>query len=105
MSFRLELPQSLRLIHPVFHVSLLKPYITPESSLHDVEDRPPPLFTGAEEEDFYAIEKILDKKISRKKILYLVKWKGYPIAEATWEPRSQLLEDVPELVKDFESSH
>lgn len=37
-------------------------------------------------EEYYEIEKILDKKIENDQVKYKVKWKGYPLSDATWEP-------------------
>ncbi len=53
--------------------------------------------------DTYVVQKILDKKKFNGRIYYKVKWKGYPESEATWEPRTRLIEDVPILVKEFEN--
>jgi hypothetical protein len=33
---------------------------------------------------------------------YLVKWKGYPRSEATWEPRSQLMKHAQDVVNNWE---
>jgi hypothetical protein len=33
---------------------------------------------------------------------YLVKWKGYPRSEATWEPQNQLMKHALDIVKDWE---
>jgi len=51
----------------------------------------------------YTVEKILDWKVipKTKKKEYLVKWKGYPKSESTWEPPSHL---PNELVRDYEES-
>ncbi|KAE8915357.1 hypothetical protein PF003_g8 [Phytophthora fragariae] len=35
---------------------------------------------------------------------YRMRWFGHSPAEETWEPRSRLLEDVPDLVSDYEAS-
>ena len=51
----------------------------------------------------YIVEEILKKKKVGRKIEYLVKWLGFPLDEATWVPRTQLLEDVPEIVKEYEA--
>eukprot|EP00088_Acartia_fossae_P030819 TRINITY_DN3180_c0_g1_i7.p1 TRINITY_DN3180_c0_g1~~TRINITY_DN3180_c0_g1_i7.p1 ORF type:complete len:812 (-),score=220.56 TRINITY_DN3180_c0_g1_i7:1110-3545(-) len=55
-----------------------------------------------EEEEEYEVEKILDKKGTGRKVLYLVKWKGYDSEEDnTWEPLKNLAESKA-LIKDFE---
>ena len=36
------------------------------------------------------MEKIIDKKIKKGKYFYKVKWKDYPLSEATWEPKENL---------------
>ena len=41
-------------------------------------------------EQFYEVEKILDRKKVKGKFQYLIKWKGYPLSESTWEPISHL---------------
>ena len=49
------------------------------------------------------VDEILDKKYDpdSKLHLYLVKWEGFNKEHNTWEPESSLLEDVPEMVVDF----
>ena len=48
-------------------------------------------------EEYYEIEKILDKKIENDQVKYKVKWKGYPISEATWEPLRNFLGNMAEI--------
>jgi hypothetical protein len=65
-------------IHNVYHVSLLE--------LHKDSDREQPSDTPAlhvEGEDKYKVEKILDSKRIRNKLVYLVKWVGYLEEENT----------------------
>jgi hypothetical protein len=38
----------------------------------------------------YEVEEILDSKQLRNKQYFLVKWKGYPLHDATWEPLENL---------------
>ena len=38
----------------------------------------------------YAVEKILERKQSNKVYYYLIKWKGYPMNDSTWEPEIKL---------------
>jgi len=33
---------------------------------------------------------------------FLVRWRGFDPADATWEPRSTLSEDIPDLVAEYE---
>lgn len=56
-------------------------------------------------QDAYKVEKIVGKKKQKGKIMYLVKWVGFPSDDNTWEPKKILLEDVPELVKKYEEDN
>ena len=50
----------------------------------------------------FVVEELLERKKEKNKIYFLVKWTGDDTP--TWEPRSNLILDVPDMVKDFESS-
>jgi Chromo (CHRromatin Organisation MOdifier) domain len=96
----LDLPTTLR-IHPVFHISLLKLY--KESSEDFIRPTPPPaIFIPETNQEEYEVENILDKRTIRNKPQYLIKWLGYPLHDATWEPLENL-DNASKKVKDFES--
>jgi hypothetical protein len=88
VAFRLQLPAELFRLHPVFHVSLLRPVL--ESQL---EGRiiPPPgpvdLDTGE-----FEVADIVDSRIRGKTLQYRVRWSGYENHqnEYTWEPASNI---------------
>ena len=98
---KLDLPCTWR-IHPVFHISLLKHYHgTPVDFARP--ELPPAICmpnTGLEE---YEVDMILDKRIIHRKTQYLIKWTGYPLHDATWEPVENLANALEKL-KEFESS-
>jgi len=86
---KLALPLQMR-IHPVFHNSLLKPYV--KTSAHGPNFmRPPPEIVGGEE-GHYKIKKILQSQPMRNKrsTEYLVHWKGYTDTDRTWVPAKEL---------------
>ena len=89
VTFRLELsePMKTRGIHNSFHVSLLRPFV-PDKFQRDPLPEPAILLDNGEQE--YEVEAILDDKRIRNKPHYLVKWKGYPDHENSWEPISHL---------------
>ena len=96
VAYRLELPASMK-IHPVFHVSLLEPY--KESTLPGrVQEPPPPIEIEGDEE--FEVSEILDSRIHRRRLEYLVHWQGYDVSERTWEPASNL-ENAPEMIREF----
>ncbi len=67
-AYRLDLPKSMSRIHNVFHVSLLEP--------HKENDREQPGHIPTlhvEGEDEYKVEKVLERKRIRNKLVYLVK--------------------------------
>ena len=80
-AYRLKLPASFGQVLPVFSVTLLHPYdddpITERQERH-LPPPPPVVHDGIEE---YEVEKILDSRIFRRKVEYLVCWKGYGVEE------------------------
>ena len=56
------------------------------------------------EETMYNVEKILDRRKVKNKLLYKIKWEGYPMNQCTWEPLENLT-TVIELVEEYDKSH
>ena len=55
-----------------------------------------------EEQETYIAEKIVSKRTRKRKIEYLVKWKGYNSSENTWEPEENIL--CPTLIEEFKKA-
>ena len=97
--YQVEIPKHWK-IHNVFHANLITPY--KETELHRPNyTRPPPDLVDGEEE--FEVEKIINmKQMGRgRKTYYLVKWKGYPMSDNSWEPWENIHAD--ELIKEFQS--
>ena len=62
-------------------------------------DRPPPIDP---DDNQWEVEKLVSKRRIGTKLLYLVKWKGYPAGESSWQEKVDI---HPELVKDYEARH
>ena len=96
VSYRVDLPPDFGNVHNVFHVSLLKAH----------HGAPPPqreaVFVPDTCSDEFEIECLIDKRVKRNRTEYLVRWKGYGIYDATWEPESHL-GNASEAIKAFES--
>src|SRR3954465_5264238 len=52
----------------------------------------------------YKVEEILDSRVHWRKLEYLIKWKGYPLEERSWEPEDALT-NAPQVVKRFHQEH
>ncbi|KAL5559562.1 hypothetical protein UlMin_035773, partial [Ulmus minor] len=96
-AYRLALPPNLASVHNVFHVSMLKKYVSDKS--HVLEQEPIEIH-----EDLSFEEKpvrILDYKIKalRNKDIPLVKvlWRNQKTEEATWECEDEMRTSYPEL--------
>lgn len=75
-------------MHPTFHVSFLKPCNDDPANPEPNRTEWAPLTVC--KESTRAAEKILDRKIEgqskkNRRTFYLVKWKGLPESEASWE--------------------
>ena len=90
VSYKIDLPKNFR-IHPIIHIEELEPF--PKDKFNREDPLPPTLVNGHEE---YEVEKVLDKRKHYGKIQYLIKWKGYPHSESSWEPESNL--NCPDLI-------
>jgi Chromo (CHRromatin Organisation MOdifier) domain len=97
VAFQLELPTNWG-IHNVFHASLLSPYRETEAHGPNFSRPPPDLIDG---EDEYEVERILDHRRHRKSrtLQYLIKWKGYPLSDSTWEDETQVF--APDLMRTY----
>ena len=96
MAYRLELPPELSRIHNVFHVSMLRKYI---SESHVLETLP------IELEEYLSFEvqpvAIVDQKMKqfRSKVIPMVKvlWRSDTIEEMTWETKAFMRNHYPYL--------
>jgi hypothetical protein len=93
LNYRLKLPEGWK-IHPVFHASLLSPYV--ENGTHGRNfPRPAPDLIDNQEE--WEVERILRHK-GTKNISYQVKWHGYE--DPTWEPEKNLA-NAADIIADY----
>src|SRR5712672_1327686 len=91
VAFRLDLPSSWH-IHDVFHASLLTPYRETTAYGPNFIKPPPDLIDGEEE---YEVEAVLNHRMfgRQRQVQYLIKWKGYPHSDNTWEPSENVHAD------------
>ncbi len=98
-TYKLELSENLK-VHPIFHVSLLKP-IAHDASRPNQEynSRPPPDFIDNEPK--FEVEVVFkSRQLRGREREYLVKWKGYHPIEASWVNESDM-EHAKEAIKKF----
>jgi hypothetical protein len=100
--YQLKLPPSLKL-HPVFHISRLERYTGDVESLGS---QPPPelVLSGDTAQEEWEVETIMDQRQRKRgrtyQTEYLVKWKDYPLHDATWEPEDNL-QNAQEAIAEF----
>ncbi|MBW0593546.1 hypothetical protein O181_133261 [Austropuccinia psidii MF-1] len=100
-AYHLKLPLQWKSIHPAFHISLLEPVKT-SRTLNRHQEPPPPIII--KEEGEWEVSQILESKLKRGKLWYLVGWNGFSqySQRSTWKP-TENLNNFPELVKEFHS--
>jgi len=98
-TYKLELSEIFK-IHPIFHVSLLKPVAHDASRPNrEYNSRPPPDFIDNEPE--FEVEVVFkSRQLRGREREYLLKWKGYHPIEASWVNESDM-EHAKETIKKF----
>ncbi|MBW0512929.1 hypothetical protein O181_052644 [Austropuccinia psidii MF-1] len=100
-AFHLKLPSQWKSIHPVFDISLLEPVKT--STIPNWHQEPPPPIIIEEEEE-WEVSHIVDLKLKRRKLWYLVECKGFrQDPERSTGEQAKKIKNCPELVKNFHS--
>jgi hypothetical protein len=101
LSYTLRLPDAYKMVHPVFHISMLEP-----ATINQFEDRTPPAPDPVmiDDEENYELDAILDSKIDKRrkcKLQYLVKWMGYEGTgqDTDWVLATEL--NAPDLLEEF----
>src|ERR1700721_219401 len=89
VTYRLQLPATWR-IHNVFHAALLRSYKENKIYGRNFTEPPPELEEG---EEVYEVETILNHRKRGRGYQYFVKWRGYPISDASWEPEHAFSSD------------
>jgi hypothetical protein len=96
VTYRLALPRQWK-IHNVFHAALLTPF--KETTFHGTTDtQPPPDLIEQQAE--WEVEAILAHRKQGRRLVYLIKWKGYDTSENTWEPENNLTH-TEELLDEY----
>jgi len=99
-AIKLKLPRTIKL-HPVMNVSRLRPYKEPRITGQETTPAPPVEINGELE---YEVEQILDSRLRRGQLQYLVKWQGYTEEHNTWEPLANLT-NAQDAIDAFHQSH
>jgi hypothetical protein len=92
VSYQVQLPPKLK-IHPVFHVSYLKPYHADmeNPSRGESSRAPTAVVTSYDKEAEYIMaDRVIRRRGVPPSTEYLVKWKRLPESEASWEAEDAL---------------
>ena len=93
---KLRLPSSMR-IYPVVNVSWIVRYKEQMKGQKKKERK----LIEVEEIEEWEVEKILNKKMIREVVKYLIRWKGFTAERDIWERRENL-KNAEELIEKFE---
>ena len=103
VAYQLELLRKYK-FHNVFHVSFLKGYNDSGADIEEVNPAPVVLEPGGGQE--FEVKRILEHWHigCNRASWFLVKWWGYDVSDATWEPHSHL-GNAPICILEYWASH
>ncbi|XP_059451167.1 uncharacterized protein LOC132181970 [Corylus avellana] len=97
VAYRLALPPNLTGIHNVFHISMLRKYVSDPT--HVLESKPLQIQSNMTYEEI--LTRILDRReqVLKNKTISLVKvlWSNHSVEEASWELEDSMREKYPYL--------
>ena len=92
----------MKRLHPVFNV--VKLTNAPTDPIVGRRTRPPPPPELVDGEEEYIVERILDSRMHRRRLQYLVEWEGYGTEGNTWEEAGNV-SNALEKVAEFHASN
>ena len=107
-AMKLKLPSGPK-IHPVFHVSMLRPYVLPVRDPNsDTTDIPMPLDWLEGDPEFF-IDHIVSHrvfKVGKKFVVhYLIRWHGFDANHDSFEPRGTVPPGLHNLFDDYDAEN
>ena len=105
-AYTIALPPQLQALHPTFNIDKLKRYIVADgfATRPRQMSRPPPTAIADSNGDAeWEVDHVTAQRYTGRRMQYLVRWKGYPVEEATWQSRADLA-GAADSLRDWEAA-
>ncbi|KAL0546890.1 hypothetical protein IC582_016808 [Cucumis melo] len=100
VAYRLALPPSLSTVHDVFHVSMLRKYVSDPSHVVDYEPLEIDENLSYTEQPVEVLAREVKTLRNREIPLVKVLWRNHRVEEATWEREDDMKSRYPELFEE-----
>ena len=103
-AYELKIPTTWKSIHPIVNESYLTSYTKPmfEQQSQKSDNR---IVNPTTQTNIQEVEEILDSRWRGDKLQYLIKWRGQPLEERTWESRDEVIKGALKSCKEFHQKH
>ena len=88
-------------VYPVFNV--VKLTRAPSDPILGRQPKHPPPPEIIDDEEEYLVEEVLNSRMFRRRLQFLIKWEGYGVEHNTWEYASDV--HASDLVKEYYRKH